>query len=307
MRNLVLTAVTLTVVAMACGGETAPSAPRESVDPTVAAARPAATATAVAAFRPTAPVTGTSVEVGAGRIVTTLPTSSCIETTATPLVIGEFVVFATHKKSPKPNDTDSASASCVSDPVKAGVYAVSQRTGEAFLLIQGDGEATAAYVDGTLIVPMLAGSGSSGGIGRWSGGASSVNRPVSPGIDSAGLWDATASRFIVGTVNQPFAQCQTPVNNECGALFAIDSGDKVTARLDATSGFRGWLTGAPVWDGGAYVLGTGAGTEGADAVPGKHECSVVRVSREFKVLASYDDGAAGCTKIGTWSRQSWVR
>src|SRR5574341_2079474 len=47
---------------------------------------------------------GAAVETSDGRIVTRIPSSSCIQTTATPLVIGEYAVFATHKKTPKPDD-----------------------------------------------------------------------------------------------------------------------------------------------------------------------------------------------------------
>jgi hypothetical protein len=72
---------------------------------------------------------GAAVEMSDGRTVTKIPSSSCIQTTATPLVIGEYAVFATHKKTPKPDDPYGDAGGCAGDDTKPGLYAVSLVSG----------------------------------------------------------------------------------------------------------------------------------------------------------------------------------
>jgi hypothetical protein len=117
-------------------------------------------------------------------------------------------------------------------------------------------------------------------------------------MDSAGLWDTRESVFVAGTVNSPFAQCQTPVNDDCGAVIAVTDGGAVQDRLDRTEGFRAWVTGGVTTDGARYYIGTGTGIEG-DSVPGTApECQVLALSKRLAVSAGYDDGFYQCTDIG---------
>jgi len=237
---------------------------------------------------------GAAVEVSEGRIVTRLPTSSCIETTATPLVIGEYAVFATHRKTPKPDDPNSDASECDRDDTKPGLYAVSLASGRAYTLMEANAEATAAYVKGTVIQPLLG----DGNIAFWRGGKARTADVISAGIDSAGVWDEEESVFVVGSVNSPFAQCQAPVNDDCGAVIAVSLDGKVVRRLDRAGGFRAWVTGGVTTDGQRYYIGTGTGLEG-DSVPGPAPaCQVLALSKDLQVEKGYDDGKYQCTSIG---------
>lgn len=300
----------------ACGPATPAPTPVRPAPPTPVPANPTTTppspftpppstppvspsvATTVAPFAPTQRTEGASVTTAPGMIVVHLPASECTQVTATPLVVGDFIVFATHKLTPKPDQRDAPESQCLSDPTPPGLYAVSSVTGEAFTLIEGVSvEATAAYADGAILLPTLFGGKP---LAMWQNGQTSYSKPLGAALDSAGLWDAAASRFIVGSVNSPFAQCQDGPNPDCGALVAVDLAGNTLARLDRASGLRGWLTGGPTTDGAAYFFGTGSGMDGtASPNPNSlHECSVVKVDKDFRILAAFDDGTEGCAEIG---------
>ncbi|MFQ5407759.1 MAG: hypothetical protein ACE5FI_04965, partial [Anaerolineales bacterium] len=279
------------------------SLPAPTAAPAEVAASPSPTETtspdAGARFITTSPLEGASISTTDAQIVTRLFDTDCLAVVTTPLVIEEFVVFGTHKLQPKLDETDSPVAHCADDPVQPGLYAVSARTGEAFVLVEGVGlEGTPTYAGGWLIAPLV---GSAQGSVLWLRGEQvAFDRPLKVGIDSAGLWDAQLGAYIVGSVNSPFPLCQNGPNPDCGALVAVTSQGDVLQRLDRTNGLRGWTTGGPTTDGAVYFMGNGSGLDGSAAPPENalHACSVLRIDRDFNILAAYDDGDMGCRTIG---------
>jgi len=271
---------------------TEPDAPR--AEPT-----PDAPASGARAGAELPPAEGAEVSREDGRIVTRVPTSHCIETTYTPLVIGDDVIYGVHKKFGFRNPKNPY-YECPEDPTPTAVYSVDAKTGEARVLLpQADTEATGAWTGDRLIQPLV-----KGGLGFWSGAGATTAQPVKVAMDSPGLWDPNANRFIVGTVNVPSFICQgrdgkTP-NPECGLLMAVDADGVEKDRIDRTSGLRAWITAGVTTDGKHYFVGGGAGKDGAGEPPDNRlrACSVVKLSKDLEVLASYDDGDPGCRKLG---------
>ena len=293
MRFQTAVPLLLLLAFVACGGN-------DGVAPSPTGASPGGTASRTPEEGPgldlseTPKAEGAAVEMSDGRIVTRLPASGCIETTATPLVIGEYAVFATHKKTAERDDPYSDANGCRDDTTKPGLYAVSLVSGEAYTLMEANAEATATYVDGTIILPMLG----NGNVAFWKDGEVEIVDVLSAGIDSAGVWDQRESVFVVGSVNSPSRQCQAPVNDDCGAVIAVTEGGALRRRLDRADGFRAWVTAGVTTNGRRYFIGTGAGIEG-DAVPvTTPECQVLALSRQLEVEAAYDDGIYQCTSIG---------
>ena len=291
--QLIVPVLALLLGVTACGGD-------DGATPSATGASPAATASRTPGrgsglnLSGTPRTEGAAVETSEGRIVTRLPASACVETTTTPLVVGEYAVFATHKKTPKPDDPNGDDGECRNDPVKPGLYAVSLVTGEAYTLSEVSAEGTATYVDGTIIQPLLGDAN----VMFWRDGKAETVDLLSAGIDSAGLWDSRESVFVAGTLNSPFEQCQAPVNADCGAMIAVTGDGDLVHRLDRNNGFRAWVTGGVTTDGERYYVGTGMGLDG-DSVPGwAPECQVLALSKTLEVEAGYDDGTYQCTSIG---------
>jgi hypothetical protein len=226
---------------------------------------------------------GARVKKSDGSIITYLPTSDCVEVSATPIVIDDFIVFPTFKKGLSPE--------CKKAKVRTGLYAVSTKTGKAYTLVANiAGEASPNYEKGLIVQPLI---GEKRGIVWWEKGYVTITKPLQAGIDSAGL--LINSTYIVGSVNSPFPVCQKGPNADCGALIATDRTGSILHRLDRTSNLRGWMTAGATTDGKYYYIGTGSGRDG-DAAPKpniKHECSVVKISKDFKIVRTYDDGDDG--------------
>jgi hypothetical protein len=240
-----------------------------------------------------ASVEGASVEQSRDAIITRLPTSECIDTKATPLVIGDQIVFGTHRRAARPGGPYE---SCGQDSTPTGIFAVSSVDGTARTVHAGvDAEATGIWAEATLLTPLV---GRGGGISAFHDGAASVASPVRIGTDTAPIWDPDTGRFIVGTVNVPNPMCQSGPNPDCGMVMALNRDGTMAARLDRTENFRAWVAAGLTTDGTSYYLGTGASTDGQQDRTDSRGCAVVKLDKALKIVAEYDDGPPGCRTIG---------
>jgi hypothetical protein len=234
------------------------------------------------------------VSVETRRIVTRLPTGPCIFVTATPIIIGHYAVFASHRTTLKPGvPPPLTAAGCEADDSRPALYAVSLVDGEAYKLADVDAQATATYADGAIILPTL----EPGAVLWWQDGEARFLDIGSAGMDAAALWDRGESLLVAGTANPPGDTCQAPPNDDCGALFAVSRDGEIARRLDPGGGFQAWVTAGPTTDGENYFVGTGAGTEGEEAHPGAPACQVLMIRKELGIAASYADHWGGCNDI----------
>ena len=89
-------------------------------------------------------------------------------------------------------------------------------------------------------------------------------------------------------------------NDDCGALVAFDGSGRLVARADRNVGLRGWVSAGVTASEDYYYLGTGSGQDSGRSLEGnpRRACSVVRLDRNLRVVAGYDDGLPGCQDIG---------
>lgn len=241
-----------------------------------------------------------TVEKSSGRMVSKLPTSKCFHTTATPIVVGEWLLFGTHKKKSQGDGGNRKYEGCNDDTVESALYAVSAKTGEAHVIGGGlDAEAAASWGDDKLWVPLVGG----GGLAIWDGGDTRVKRPINAATDSAGLWDDARDRYIFGSVNVPQPVCQGTNGDprpDCGCVVAVDADGTVHASADRRNGLRGWIAAGPTGTSDAYYVGLGNGEDGENSLKGNpmRACDLVKLRPDLTVEASYDDGIEGCSPLG---------
>ncbi len=238
-------------------------------------------------------VPGATAEVSDTRIVVKLPTSECIHTTISPLVIGDQIIFGTHKRTGR-----GPYVRCKEDPTEAAMYAVSAVDGSARLLVPGaDAEATPVFAEGGILMPLVGGGG---GIASWHSGTGTILKPLRAGMDSAPLWDPIAEQLVVGTINAPSPMCNSErrTNPNCGILMALSRDGTITKKADLSSGFRAWVVAGPTTDGERYYVGGGSGKSGRSEAPGTGSCEVLKLDRDLNVVQRYDDGLPGCRDVG---------
>jgi len=234
---------------------------------------------------------GAAVDANSARVVTKLKTSDCIHTTITPLVIGDQIVFGTHKQTAR-----GKHAHCNTDNTPTALFAVSGTSGEARVLMDDvDAEGAPVFAEGVILMPLV---GSGGGIASWYQGQSNKVRPVKMGMDSAALWDPKAGHLVVGTINPPSPMCQKEPNPNCGVLMTLNRDGTVKKIINRESGFRAWVAAGPTSDGTHYYVGGGSGMDGARERTDTYACDMVKLDSDLNVLGRYDDGVPGCRDVG---------
>ena len=234
---------------------------------------------------------GSSAEVTPSKVVTRLTTSDCVHTTITPLVIGDQIVFGTHKRSARAKYTH-----CGSDTISPAMFSVSTTTGEARVLMDNvDAEGSPVYADGVILMPLVGGGG---GIASWYEGKANKVRPIKMGMDSAALWDPRANHLVVGTINTPSPMCQKEPNPNCGVLMTLNRDGSLKKLINRENGFRAWVAAGPTSDGKDYFIGGGSGMDGSKERTDSYACDIVKLDSDLNVLMKYDDGVPGCRDVG---------
>ncbi|HFQ93100.1 MAG TPA: hypothetical protein ENK32_03755 [Anaerolineae bacterium] len=102
--------------------------------------------------------------------------------------------------------------------------------------------------------------------------------------------------YYFGSVNTPDSICQDPINPNCGALFAIDSGGSIVRQLNTDDGFRAWVGTSVTTDGEYLYAGSAKQTMGEPEVENEYlyGCSVTKLDADLNVVASFDPGDPSC-------------
>ncbi len=215
-----------------------------------------------------------------------IPTTDCANLTATPIIVGDWLVYPMHEY------TKNCSGPSV---FQRSLFGYHLQDGRLYILrSDGAGEAPLLYhpEQDTLF---------------WNttfGGTVFVLDPqtfalrtkvsVQTTSDSGGVY--LDGLYYFGTVNTPNDRCQDPINPNCGALFAIDSQGKIIHTLNTEDGFRTWIGTSLTTDGQYLYVGSAKQTRGQEGVENEYlyGCSVTKVDKELNILASFDPGDFAC-------------
>jgi len=232
------------------------------------------------------------VEKSAGRIITRIPSDSCMYVTATPLAFDDQLVVVTHHK----GESGPGSQGCDKAADGLGTFAISATTGEARKMIAGtNGEVTPVWADGTMYIPVI----SDGSLVTWRDGQSWAEQTVRIAMDSPPLWDSVTKQLIIGTVNSPSPVCQNASGNpDCGVVLALDANGVEQTRLDSKGGFRAWVVAGIGSDGDHYYLGSGSAMIQEKEDINLSPCALVKLNKNLEIVKSYDDGDPGCRDVG---------
>ncbi len=219
-----------------------------------------------------------------------IPTDDCANLTATPVVVGGWLVYPMHTARRCRQNVGSY------DRVLLGYH---MGEGKLYLLRQGEaGEAPLLY-DPT------------GGTLYWNvtfGGTTilleprtfELRRKVSVGITADSAGTVLDGLYYFGTVNGPDPACQQPLNPKCGSLFALDAEGNVVYQRTTPDGFRAWIGTSATTDGQFLYFGSAAQTVGqksGDETEYLYGCSVIKTDTSLTILASFDPGDLACYKL----------
>ncbi|MCZ7525872.1 MAG: PQQ-binding-like beta-propeller repeat protein [Acidimicrobiia bacterium] len=281
-------AVALAVVATGC--QLLPSEPTPST--TLAAEEPDPTTMAVPATTPTTPAfepfEGVTVEADGGTTVIDFPSGECTSVTASPIVVGDLLVWPWHERG------HGCEGRMVDSAVLVGY---SMTTGDVYRLAEGaSGEATLTYDASHGVVWWTTTFGSTARILDAETFETVAVVDLGVGSDSAGA--VVGDHLVFGTVNTPEAGCQEPVDPACGGVYAVDASGAIQATLDLAAGFRSWIGASVTTDGETLYVGGGPAHVGSDEPSDTYGCSVVRLDTDLNVLAAADPGDPGCHRTG---------
>ena len=216
----------------------------------------------------------------------TIPSTDCANLTASPIVVSDWLVYPNHEHNRNCSDPG---------PYRHALFGFNIRDGRLYLLrSDGAGEAPLLYQPDQNILYWDATFG--GTVFMLDPTDFSLKRKVSVKTtsDSGGIY--LDGLYYFGTVNTPDDTCQNPINNNCGAIFAIDSQGNIVHSLTTTDGFRTWVGTSLTTDGQYIYIGSAKQTKGAASVENEYlyGCSVTKVDKDLNILASFDPGDFAC-------------
>lgn len=215
-----------------------------------------------------------------------LQTGECeSEVTSQPLLVGNFLVFSFHERGLQCEHSQKMATA-------ETLYAYALKTGELKQIDSpGAMEGMPAYAEDKhlLMVPVVDSRGFVLYDTRTFARIAEGNLGAS--VDSRILY--LDGYFYLGTVNTPFPTCQEPLDEDCGAVFKVDSKGRVVQRLDLSEGFRAWVTAGPSTDGDFIYLGTGSSHGGSF-----YDCNVLKLSKDLAILRAFDPDTKGCVPSG---------
>jgi len=286
LTRLVLAAFSL-VAATACAPV---GAPGPLNDP--ATGTPPSTATGGSTPDPSFPlVAGADVSTTGDVTVVGIPAGSCINITAAPIVVGDYVVIANHEGTRGCNERGAYGTSLLGYSISDGTLHELARGQSAEATPVYDAESGRLYWNGVF-----------GGTVRVLDGASFGTIASAPATlkttsDSAGV--VIDGVYYFGTINSPEGACQTPVNPNCGAIFAFDgTTGTVLDSLNTDEGFRSWIGASLTTDGERLFVGGAEQFLGGSDSAFLYGCSAVVLSVELDVLGFADPGVPGCHRTG---------
>ncbi|MEW6084588.1 MAG: hypothetical protein AB1607_08335 [Chloroflexota bacterium] len=219
-----------------------------------------------------------------------IPSSSCANVTSSPILAGDFVVWAMHDRG---MGCDNAS------PYSQALLGYNIRDGKLYMLAQnGSSEATPLYQpEAGLLFQNFVFGGTVAALD-----ADTFQKAYAPPQDFRTTSDASGvylnGLYYFGTINSPERGCQQPVNPNCGGVYALDANGSIVYSLNMDDGFRSWMGAALTSDGQFIYAG------GAEQFLGNSEsqflygCSAVKLDAQLNILAYFDPGDTGCHSSG---------
>ncbi|GIW42641.1 MAG: hypothetical protein KatS3mg076_3218 [Candidatus Binatia bacterium] len=216
-----------------------------------------------------------------------IPHTECANFTATPIVVGDWLVYPAHEFS---RDCDEEG------PYARTLFGYHMPEGRLYRLYEGaTGEAPLLYSPELDTVFWNVTFG--GNLFLLDPRSFAPRQSVSLGATADGSGTVLGGLYYLGTVNSPDPVCQNPVNPACGALFAVDGSGTVVRELGLEDGFRAWVGSGVTTDGEFLYVGTAAQTVGVKTGQEDeylHGCSVTKLTPDLRVVAAFDPGDPGC-------------
>ncbi len=218
-----------------------------------------------------------------------IPSNECTNVTASPTVIGQWLVYPMHDYGHACEEHSKYYRSLLGYNIVDGkLYQIYDGgTGEAPVLYQPDENLIYWNVTfgGTVLL--------------FDAQTFEMVKQVGIGTtsDSGGAY--LDGYYYFGTVNTPNDNCQSPINSDCGALVAIDAEGTVVHKLNTDDGFRSWIGTSVTTDGEYLYFGSAAQTVGdksGDETEYLYGCSVIKTDKQLNVIASFDPGDLACYK-----------
>lgn len=217
-----------------------------------------------------------------------LPLSSCTNFTATPAIVGDWLLIPGHDRGHGCTPTSKYGHSLLGYKISENrMYQIQSSVGSETtphyrpennrIYWNTTWGSTARILDGTTLEVLA----------RVDAGASS---------DSAGVYWKNA--FYFGTINTPEANCQDPIDKSCGMVAAADDNGNVVKRIDIDQGFRSWIGAGLTTDGNALYVGGSPSHYGSTEPDNLYGCAVVKFDENLNILKSYDIGTKGCQRSG---------
>ena len=234
------------------------------------------------------PISDAVKTVNGNQLWFTLPSTGCTHFTATPTVVGDWIVIPAHDRGRGCTPASKYGKSLLGyriseDRMYELQNSVSSETTPLYspeknrVYWNTTWGSTARILDPINLQTLV----------KIDGGASS---------DSAGV--LFRGKFYFGTVNSPEANCQDPIKKECGMVAAADDNGNIVARINIDQGFRTWIGAGLTTDGNALYVGGSPSHYGSTEPDNLYGCAVIKFDENLNILSSYDIGTKGCQRSG---------
>lgn len=223
----------------------------------------------------------------------TIPAGSCSAVYASPIQVGDFIVWANH------DGMSGMSNECTASPYKDALLGYNVRDGILYLLGRnGSSEATLLYQPDIGRVFQNIVFGGTVSVLDATTFAKVAGLPTGFRVTSDASGVYLNGLYYFGTINPPSSFCQQPVNENCGGVFAMDINGNIMNSLNVQDHLRSWIGAGLTTNGQSIYVGGSPHWLGNIEPPGYYGCSVVKLDPQLNILASFDPGDAGCHHTG---------
>jgi len=219
-----------------------------------------------------------------------IPITDCVNVTATPIVVGDWLVYPMHEHA------DNCSGP---GPYRRSLFGYQLKDGKLYLL-RDDGAGEAPLLHWTEQDTLFWNTTFGGTVFMLDPSSFDLRRKVSVQTTSDAAGVVLDGRYYFGTINSPDHTCQNPTNPNCGAIFALDADGNVVRTLNMDNGFRAWIGTGLTTDGEYLYVGSAAQTVGeksGDETESTYGCSVVKLDKDLNIVAAFDPGDLACYKL----------
>ena len=258
--------------------------------PTPVPTTPAGTPTPSPTPQPFTPVPDATYGAQDGVSYVRIPTTDCANLTATPILVGDWLVYPMHEHGQNCSENSA---------YQRTLFGYNTQDGQLYILRQdGAGEAPLLYDPQLETLYWTTTFG--GTVFILEPETFQLRQKVNVGTTSDSGGVVLDGLYYFGTVNTPNPICQDPINENCGAVFALDSQGNVVHTLNTDDGFRAWVGTSITTDGEYLYVGSAKQTKGGESQEESgylYGCSVTKMDKELNILASFDPGDIACHKL----------